>query len=449
MAMVAVVGVLGNSPASAEAEATIELGMVPMSQVSTLADEVGRKVSPAVRQPGQKPTRVPKSAEELDEIRRPGTQFAPVSSRIANRPPVPGSAAFSPVDDPITRAECQKFYENTEPPPDQWHKNRFNLCYGAILQARKIDQNGAVLAAIQAKAVFMISMNKNARSAVVSVELFDWFNVGGLFPTSQKITFGTGCWDPEVGGPECTPDTVSFDDTIANWQNRGIRQKVVEFSGTSAMRPDDPAPNEKRSFYQFVPYFYVQTGRGTETDFVRWPEQNLRCDVARTVVNDKYVRGSDCVFHKDVGILKLDASRPDMAESVNFIRDAFDNIGSTKPGTAGSYVPGKFGTPTSLSRLYYDQALRAANRDHSIETCIANYGRNYTVRPDGKTNDCDEYPFAGTHEGSHLAQFAFPRSFAVRPLLNLHNQMVGSELSTYLAQDHVVEGDRFQVHVYN
>ncbi|MET9260118.1 hypothetical protein [Amycolatopsis sp. NPDC004079] len=34
-----------------------------------------------------------------------------------------------------------------------------------------------------------------------------------------------------------------------------------------------------------------------------------------------------------------------------------------------------------------------------------------------------------------------PRSYAVKPVLSTHNQLVGSRLSTFVAEDHLLDGD--------
>jgi hypothetical protein len=190
-------------------------------------------------------------------------------------------------------------------------------------------------------------------------------------------------------------------------------------------------------------HWYIETGIPFQQDFVTWPEFNLRCDIARTVVNTGYVRGSDCVFHEASGIFQLLLSDTTSSESVAFLKDAMDDITLTKPGTPGTFVPGKYGTAHPLSRLYYDSALRTANRNKSIATCEQHWGATYTQRTDGQTNDCDEYPFATTHQGSYSASGT--RSYAVRPLLNVHNSKVGNYLSQFTAGDHILEEDTYYV----
>ncbi|WP_368660827.1 NucA/NucB deoxyribonuclease domain-containing protein [Amycolatopsis sp. Hca4] len=99
----------------------------------------------------------------------------------------------------------------------------------------------------------------------------------------------------------------------------------------------------------------------------------------------------------------------------------------------------------TLHRAYYDTKLRDANRRTSVASCVKNWGPDYTVRDDGRTNDCDEYPFATTYEGSFTVTDSMIRSYAVRPVLSGHNQLVGSRLSTFVAEDHLLDGDAYYV----
>lgn len=418
-----------------------------MSRALDAIDTTANGPDPA--RSGRRPERRPVTVDELVEIARPGKSVVAQPDRIGSRSVT--TSNFSPVDDPITPDDCADFYSNVpEPPPPNWYKNRFNACFGEILRIRRVEvRNGrpVEVSAMQVKAMFLISMNKDARTAKVTVDLFDWYDPAGNFPTNQRLNFGSGCWDPDPSGPECNPGTVSHDDTIAGWQTNSRRETTVAFSGTSTPRPDDPALNEQRSFYQFNPYWYIDTGIPREQDFLNWPQFNLRCDIARTAVNAQYARGSDCVFHEASGIFQLSLSDPLSSESVRFLKDAMDDITLTKPGTPGTFVPGKNGTAHPLSRLYYDNGMRNANRAKSIATCQQYWGVTYPQRPDGQTNDCDEYPFATTHQGSYSASGT--RSYAVRPLLNLHNQKVGSYLAQFTAEDHILEEDTYYVLINN
>jgi hypothetical protein len=138
-------------------------------------------------------------------------------------------------------------------------------------------------------------------------------------------------------------------------------------------------------------------------------------------------------------------SDPAITESAQFIWDAQNAIALTYPGIVGKYVPGNQGKTEPLHRLFYDSKLSDANRRTSVASCVKNWGTNYTVRPDGQSNDCDEYPFAKTYEGSFTVTDNMIRSYAVRPLLATHNQKVGSRLGLFMAEDHLLDGDAYYV----
>ncbi|MGW5449949.1 hypothetical protein [Streptomyces asiaticus] len=67
----------------------------------------------------------------------------------------------------------------------------------------------------------------------------------------------------------------------------------------------------------------------------------------------------------------------------------------TKPVNSAKNVPG-FGTDRKLHRLYRDQTRRDKNRDEAIKVCRKYWGDGYS---EGGKKECDEYPFAITHEG--------------------------------------------------
>lgn len=375
------------------------------------------------------------------------------------------SGSFRPLSvDKVTPEECADHYAHESEPPVYWYKNRFASCRAErINEVWETYQNGqwVPVGSYGANVAFVINMDDNARSGTVSVKLWDVRYSSGDVPRDLPVTFQTSCWDPMVGGPYCDPINTVFTKGIDAWEAAGTQTAEVAFPGESASRPDDPALNEHRSYYDFNPQWHLSNGQ--QYDDINEQSNELRCDVARTTVSPNYARTTDCIFPNVRGIFELDASdngvngNPGVAESARFIRDAQTNITSTYPGTVGSFVPGQYiSTDTSdprfapLTRLYYDDAMRKANRDTSVAACVAHWGPNYTQRNDpndpAATNDCDEYPFASTHEGSYSTRTATNgRSYAVRPLLSTQNQEAGNRLSQYMANDHVLEADPFYV----
>jgi hypothetical protein len=146
----------------------------------------------------------------------------------------------------------------------------------------------------------------------------------------------------------------------------------------------------------------------------------------------------------------MDVDDSAIGPSAQFIRDAQQDITTTKPGNPGTFVPGNLngqagpdGEP--LTHNFYDTNLRTANRTKAINTCKKYYGANYTTGPNGEAFDCDEYPFSATYEGTFtvLDERTTGRTFAVRPLLASANQLAGSAWSAWLSSDDVLDGDPF------
>ena len=84
-----------------------------------------------------------------------------------------------------------------------------------------------------------------------------------------------------------------------------------------------------------------------------------------------------------------------------------------------------------------------------VAECRRLYGDNYTQRPDGGTNDCDEYPFASTYQSANYDTIGTAATWAVMPVLSTHNQSAGSILGNWYRSDHLLDGDNFYVSIIN
>ncbi|WP_285607188.1 NucA/NucB deoxyribonuclease domain-containing protein [Actinokineospora globicatena] len=398
------------------------------------------------------PTRPRRSAAELAELRKPGTLAPDLRTGV---PGVRGATDFKPVRDPVTHAECKNYFLNVpSPAPGYWYKNRFNACHGTtLLSEHFVVRNGrpTKVGAALVDVTFIVSMQENARTAAVSVNLTNWRFIE-TYPTTNAWTFGANCWDIDASGPSCDPSTVSRSDTPGAWQADGDHGATVTIPTTGVVQPESHG-DEQRQHYDFNVYFYLPSSPGANT-FYDGPNAIGRCDQARTAVSPNYARASDCVFHQQAGIFTLDASDGAVRESALLIRDAQNNVAATKPGTPGTWIPGKLGTPYPLHRLYYDTVGRDNNRSAAIAKCVEHFGPNYTQRNDPNeptaTNDCDEYPFSATYQGVQMTINAGGnRSYAVRPVHSAQNQNAGNQLGQYLADDHILEEDAYYVNVIN
>ncbi len=445
MAAITVVQPAAASPSVQESSL---LGAIPMSATTAgmtpaqLATQL--ELSPAsAKATRTAPRRQSKTPQQLAAAVTPGGYLPDVDSRGLT---TPGEAKAAGVDI-ITPDDCKQHYLDGFS-GDYWHKNRFTACRAMVLLGKyQRCSNGkcTIVGRWAIHAAYVFNMANNDRATELQIKMSHLQLDPGV-PGTAVLNFAVGCWDPDPTGPSCDPVTSSFEHTASQWEAIGVQSIVIRFAGESKPQPNDPALNERRSFYELNPYFYL--GNGSTSDFVEAPRTNTRCDVARTAVNPQYAGTSDCVFHKVVGIFTQSVSNPEVTESAQFIRQAQTNITSTWPGIPGTYVPGRLDATPPLTRMYYDEAMRNANRTSAVASCEAGFGKNYTDRPNpsvpGEKNDCDEYPFSATHEGTYLVkQQLTPGSYAVKPVHAGHNQKLGSNLGVWEGANHVLEGDPF------
>jgi hypothetical protein len=360
-----------------------------------------------------------------------------------------GLHAQATAGDPVTSYECEQAYAGGFR-GEFWVKNRFAECQFILLSYSYFPAKGAPPSGqASAKATIMFNMIPDTRKIQVAVHLFDWQFTGTLPPTSS-IGSEVGCLGTGLRGSTARCDRLEQGSyrTISSWQSNPVDVWDFVPQGEDPSNANEPTEvnAEKRTVYDIARYFYTYGGPGPYDNYNETPTSTLpfRCDTARAT-NPNYAKSSDCVFHGATGWFNVRISDPEVTESAQFIYDAQNNITLTYPGIDGKHVPGNFGKTEAIHRLYYDQNLRNANRRTSVAGCVRKWGADYTKRPDGRTNDCDEYPFAATYEGSFTVTDNMLRSYAVRPVLSAHNQKVGSRLAIFVAEDHLLDGDAYYV----
>jgi hypothetical protein len=114
----------------------------------------------------------------------------------------------------------------------------------------------------------------------------------------------------------------------------------------------------------------------------------------------------------------------------------------TFPSWLGKSVPGR---TEPLTRMYNDTD-KEANRRKSESMCLAVYGPW-----DSNLDNCDEFPFASTYEGSKTGplKYNWGERYSVRLIDKTDNQYVGNqmlEVNFYRAL-RVLDGDKFYVTV--
>ncbi|MGY6658556.1 hypothetical protein ACXIZN_41005 [Amycolatopsis sp. TRM77291] len=377
------------------------------------------------------------------------------SSRYAS-----GSKAMANPGDPVLPQECVDYFLNHETPPDRiWLKSRFASCHAEHLVVNYYKRNSTLpIGRAHAEWALTVNMSWNARQALVTTRIANWGFVGDV-NKSQIVGVEVACNKAlPSSGARCQTPSWGHSESITGWQAITQADYTFQFEGEDPPNPQEPdqIKPEKRTLYSISSYAYGYGGPGPwdnigQTQPVSWP---LRCDVARST-NPNYAKSSDCVFHGATGWLRFNVNDPAIAESAQLYYDAHQDFGKTYPGGGqGKYVPGNIGVPAwanrtePIRRNFYDKLLQTNNYNTSVKFCKDKWGTGYKVRPDGKVNECDEFPFKTTYEGSFTITPDMLRTVAVRPVLKEHNQETGARWGLFLAEDHILDGDSVFVEAY-
>ncbi|MFJ7268009.1 NucA/NucB deoxyribonuclease domain-containing protein [Streptomyces sp. NPDC099050] len=120
------------------------------------------------------------------------------------------------------------------------------------------------------------------------------------------------------------------------------------------------------------------------------------------------------------------------------IKKAFTSPSTTKPRNAAKNVPGDT-LQDPLHRLALDTKRQQRNRAVAVAACKAGWGPNYAAG--GK--ECDEFPFASTHEGSAVTEFdpdAAPYNYSAMPVPATQNNAAGILLKGFYNANRIIDG---------
>ncbi|MFD3910094.1 NucA/NucB deoxyribonuclease domain-containing protein [Streptomyces sp. NPDC058603] len=129
------------------------------------------------------------------------------------------------------------------------------------------------------------------------------------------------------------------------------------------------------------------------------------------------------------------------------IRTAFTKPEDTKPYMSAKKVPGQVPS-IALNRLYADKKRQDENRRKAVAQCKRHYGKDYAKT--GK--ECDEYPFASTHQGAAEVDYdpdAKKFNFSVKAISKDENKAGGDLLKGFYGKNRVLDGfeDKFIVKI--
>ncbi|MBO3746177.1 Ig-like domain-containing protein [Streptosporangiaceae bacterium NEAU-GS5] len=172
-------------------------------------------------------------------------------------------------------------------------------------------------------------------------------------------------------------------------------------------------------------------------------EPVVQCDTSRLIL--MYYGG--CVLVRSIPTMKVSTAAEvngatnKAAELAAHIKFAYDTPDATKPPGVNKKIPGRPGQPISypLTRAV-DPAVEDANRDAMGSACV-----QYWTDTERFGKECDEFPFAQTHEGAASPNF----DYSVRPISKAANTSGGARQNILWQRYRILEGDPFWVVVTN
>lgn len=247
------------------------------------------------------------------------------------------------------------------------------------------------------------------------VDVLDEWKLTGDAGT-HSMTVGMSCLT-QVGA-DCMSSYDALTQTLAQW--------AVEPS-TTYFRFDSPATggfgDELIGQYDFQTK--VSLTGGTSASFAT---NTFRCDSAPYIIN---AAGSGCVFPDVNSIFSLSVNSNATQEALH-IWQAQYHPATTTPTDPNKRIPGSVDSLSPLTRLA-DPLLIDKNRNTAVAHCYQEYGPNYSA---GGALQCDEYPFAATHQGAANAG----RNYSARPISATDNLSGGGQLGGFLSFNRMLDG---------
>ncbi|MBC2902449.1 NucA/NucB deoxyribonuclease domain-containing protein [Streptomyces cupreus] len=183
------------------------------------------------------------------------------------------------------------------------------------------------------------------------------------------------------------------------------------------------------SRYQFRTVLSVAGG-----DSVSFGTNNFRCDSATYIKNT--AAGSGCVFPNVTSVFTLNVNSGATQEALHIYQAQYYPE-TTTPADPNKSIPGSVESGRPLTRTT-SATLIDANRDKAGDTCTAYYPAYST----SSNLDCDEYPYASTHQGASKAG----TNYSARPINDSDNRSGGGQLSAFYSFNRMLDTeDRFYV----
>jgi hypothetical protein len=378
------------------------------------------------------------SAEEAHELALrdgarytvPSERFAGVADPAETTDGQVGAAAY----DAISVEECRE-RSDLSGRPQGWIKHHFAYCQIGMIASQQLRCTWIfcrVVGAFSARVTHIGVGYQGLRE-------IDWHvYVDQIFSSGQsnggKLTVRADCDGLTSNGCVGAYDRISLN--VQQWKQQP--DGWLYFT-SPAQTPPSSALGEQvePATFQFR-YDFTAGGRTYNSD---GPETGVRFDSAWYLAPK-----TGAIFNRVDPYLRYSLTDPEVDESAAHIRDAqeyadtrtYPLVGYTKT------IPGASGADP-LHRLYHDVTRRAQNRNAAIRVCEGQWP-NYP----SNDQDCDEYPFATTYEGSarDLYQTSEPYGrFSARALDSDDNQEAGNRLGVWYSADRILDGDAFYIDI--
>lgn len=187
--------------------------------------------------------------------------------------------------------------------------------------------------------------------------------------------------------------------------------------------------------------FTVEYRDGRTHPYDEWSTAvaHVRFDSAGSALGNGKHKGT--VFTDHVPTLDLPLSDAGIDEEARHVNDAQNHPERTFPSRVGKAVPGK---TTPLHRLMNSSEIDK-NHTASVSICRNVWGPEYT----SGGQDCDEYPFKSTYEGSWKSTNNQPFQWngSARPIDAGDNQRGGTKLAGFYGEKRILDNDPFYVRV--
>lgn len=251
---------------------------------------------------------------------------------------------------------------------------------------------------------------------------------------AAPITVSMSCAPTPGFGTACTSTYPPEDTrTISQWQASQQQAAFFEWSTPST----DGVDLDMFSRYDFSTKVALRGGAGGS---LTYGAGTFRCDDAPMFRAQAIPSG--CVFMTIERFERLSLTDPAVWQAADHVHAAIFNPELTLPPADIKVIPGGESTLIPLTRLT-DRNDINRNRRHARRACMK-YDTNYKQNRNDKTNplDCDEFPFASTHEGA-----ASGGDFSVRGIPSRDNQTAGQWLGDWYNTFRVLDGQEFFVGV--